>query len=115
MESYANALRGKWGYLSLPKRISNRPLPEIEVVDLRQVERRIGGILSPRLEERIQQCLAQGDQAILLLNRRGYHTSVLCTECGYSFRCKHCSVGLTFHRGQNLLLCLLLWICRVFT
>jgi primosomal protein N' (replication factor Y) len=104
-ESFNNAHNGKWKYLALPERIHAKPLPGIEIIDLRQIGQRVGGILSPQLKDHIEQNLKSGDQTILFLNRRGYHTSLLCTACGYAFRCLYCSVGLTFHQQQNALLC----------
>ena len=105
METFHNAQIGKLGLLSLPERVHGRPLPDIQVIDLRQVERRSGGILSPQLETAIQETLAIGGQTILFLNRRGYHTTILCSQCGYRFRCIDCSVGLTYHYKQNMILC----------
>lgn len=104
-ESYANAQSGKWGYLALPERVHKRPMPEIEVIDLRQVGMKPGGFLSPRLQELMERNLADGNQTILLLNRRGYHSSVICGSCGQTFWCVHCSVSLTHHRNQRALVC----------
>lgn len=104
-ESYANARNGMWQYLSLPERVHQRPMPDIEVIDMRQVGFRPGGILSPQLQAEIEQNLVNQEQTILLLNRRGYHASVLCSTCGHTFWCLHCSVSLTHHRSQQALLC----------
>ncbi|MCB9643299.1 MAG: primosomal protein N' [Myxococcales bacterium] len=105
MESYANAQLGRWGYLSMPKRILDRPMPSVEVIDLRKTPERIGGMISPALLEALAENLKQGDQSILFLNRRGYHTTVLCPNCGITFRCKNCSINLTHHRAQAVMLC----------
>ncbi len=105
LESYANAHLGRWGYLSMPKRILDRPMPSVEVIDLRKTPERLGGMISPTLLEALTENLAKGDQSILFLNRRGYHTTVVCPNCGMTFRCKHCSINLTHHRAQSVLLC----------
>jgi primosomal protein N' (replication factor Y) len=105
LESYNNAQAGKWGYLAMPKRILNRPLPPIEIIDLRKTPERIGGIISPILHQALEENLHQGDQSILFLNRRGYYTTMLCPSCGITFRCKHCSVTLTYHHFQSTLMC----------
>ena len=105
MESFTHGRQGKWGYLRMSERIQGRALPEIEIIDLRQVATRAGGIISPQLQVRIQETLDAGQQVILFLNRRGYHASFLCSSCGYNFRCLHCSVSLTYHRSQGLLIC----------
>lgn len=104
-ESYFNAHSGKWGYLAMPERVHKRPMPEIEVIDMRSVGMRPGGFLSPRLKDLIDQNLAAGDQTILLLNRRGYHSSVICGACGHTFWCIHCSVSLTHHKNQRAMVC----------
>ncbi len=104
-ESYAHAQSGKWGYLELPDRVNQKPMPAIDVIDMRQVGFRPGSILSPQLQQLMEDNLSQGDQTILLLNRRGYHASVLCPACGYTFRCVHCSVSLTHHLSLHALLC----------
>ncbi len=103
-ESFANVQNGKWKLLHLPNRVENRPLPHIEILDLR----RLGlppTLLSKPLEEAIRKTLQQGEQVILLFNRRGYYTSILCEECGHYLECPHCSVSLTYHRNTNRLTC----------
>ncbi|UCF81612.1 MAG: primosomal protein N' [Acidobacteriota bacterium] len=91
----------KAGYLSLalPERIEKRPLPGMRLVDMTKEFQETGErkILSRALEEALMQCVARGEQAMLLLNRRGYAPFVLCRECGYTPDCEHCSVMLTLH------------------
>ncbi|MBI3608329.1 MAG: primosomal protein N' [Nitrospirae bacterium] len=104
LESYANAMSGRYGLLHLPERVESRALPAIRVVDLR-AEREQDALLSEALREGITARLSRGEQVLLLLNRRGYAPVVLCHDCGASSRCPQCSVGLTFHRGRGRLCC----------
>ncbi|HET7291865.1 MAG TPA: primosomal protein N' [Vicinamibacteria bacterium] len=103
LESHANAVAGKYTRLSLPSRISPRGLPEVEVVDRREVLKAGGNeVLSPALLEAIRGRLQRQEQVLLLLNRRGWATSLLCRECGHQAACPNCSVSLTVHRrGQT--------------
>jgi len=88
----------------LPSRIEDRPLPRVEIVDLRRVH---GGdrLLSPELCAALGQCLGRGEQALLFLNRRGFSTVLLCGECGNAVGCPHCSVSLTYHAARNRIRC----------
>lgn len=110
MESYTNALNGKYELLRLDQRIDNRRMPLVRVVDMRMEsrrEKRKGGrtIFSVPLREAIISRLEKGEQTILFLNRRGYATSMLCPECGYVAECPNCSLALTFHFKENRLRC----------
>jgi len=109
LESRENAERGKYQLLRLKTRIESRPLPEVEVVDLRkekgEKEDRGLVIFSSRLKEELTRTFAEGQQAILLMNRRGYAPFLLCRECENDFRCRDCSVTLTVHRRAGLLIC----------
>jgi primosomal protein N' (replication factor Y) (superfamily II helicase) len=106
VESHANALRGKYERLQLPRRIGPQGLPKVEIVDRRAVLRQGGDpILSPALREALADRLARREQSLLLLNRRGYATSLLCRECGQQAMCPNCSVSLTLHRGGDRALC----------
>jgi primosomal protein N' (replication factor Y) len=106
VESYGNALRGKYERLSLPRRVGPQGLPRVEVVDRRQVIRTGGDpILSPPLREALAERLRRREQTLVLLNRRGYATSLLCRECGEQAMCPNCSVSLTLHRGGEKALC----------
>ncbi|MBN1825319.1 MAG: primosomal protein N' [Candidatus Eisenbacteria bacterium] len=106
VESIWNVRDGKYRLAVLPKRIHDRPLPRIEVVDLARVpyKERIGA-LSPRLVERIGETLGRGEQAMLFLNRRGYAPFLHCPDCGHVPRCAHCEVAFTFHRVESVLRC----------
>ena len=92
------------GMLSMPTRISGHPLPEIEVVNLLQ-EPPEDGPFSPTSRQALEACLHKGEQAIILLNRRGYAPLVYCTSCDQVVRCEHCAVGLTYHKGLQRLVC----------
>jgi primosomal protein N' (replication factor Y) len=108
LESYENGRAGKFTTLRLPERVEGRPLPPVEIVDLRAVPRddRAGrGILTPPLVLAMEERLRRGEQTILLLNRRGYASFVQCRACGYVWRCAECSVSLTFHRARRRLIC----------
>src|SRR5687768_4540851 len=111
LESWHNAQQGKYRLLELPERVEGRPLPPVEVVDLRRKEKPASpmtnpyAILTPKLVEAIWSRLDKGEQTILLLNRRGYATFVQCKSCGEVWRCHQCNVSLTFHRGRKRLVC----------
>ena len=106
VETYQKALQGEFGLITLKKRINKRPLPEINIVDMRREARR--GNNSPFsnvLKDEIEACLAAEKQAILFLNRRGYAQSVICKDCGEVVKCDACDVSLTYHREENCLKC----------
>ncbi len=109
LETLENARKGRYRTLALPARIDDRPLPSVELVDLRRL-RRPGqalapALLSPRLADALGETVAAGQQAILFLNRRGYETLVVCEACGEEARCTECSVALTHHARRGVLLC----------
>lgn len=107
MESFYNAQNGKYTYLRLPDRIGGRGLATAELIDMREVFKRFGKDvpLSPELLTEIAETQARGEQTIILLNRRGFSQFVLCRTCGETIKCKNCDITLTFHRGDNKLLC----------
>lgn len=117
LESWANAERGKYTLLELPQRVEGRPLPAVEVVDLRHRrghgsgnadEGRGGGgpvVLSEPLRSAVERRLAREEQTILLLNRRGYASFVQCRACGHVWQCDRCNVSLTYHRTRRRLIC----------
>ena len=107
VESYRNALRGKYRLLELPRRADGQRMPLFRVVDLRLQGKRAksdGGLSAP-LQMGITKRLERGEQTILFLNRRGFSTSMLCQQCGHVCRCPNCSLSLTLHRAENLLAC----------
>ncbi|HEY3357042.1 MAG TPA: primosomal protein N', partial [Polyangia bacterium] len=105
LESFANAQAGRLRLLSLPERATPRPLPGVEVVDLRKYRPEREGLFSAPLVAAVRQTLAAGEQTILFLNRRGFATTVLCTSCGEPLKCMHCSVTLTAHREGRRVTC----------
>ncbi len=107
LESRYNVDRGKYSLLELPARIADRPLPSVEIVDMRQefLETRQNALFSRRLLDSIVAKLEAGEQTILLMNRRGFSSAVSCRSCGERLQCVHCAIGLTFHRRDNRLLC----------
>ena len=106
IETYYRAETGEYKKLSLPRRIDDRPLPPVEVIDMRrEIKRKNFGVLSARLKEEIGQALSNGEQAILFMNRLGYFTFVICRECGLTIECPKCSVSLTYHSSDRKLRC----------
>jgi len=106
LESNHNALAGKYRRLVLPRRIGSQGMARVDVVDRRQVLKAgADPILTPPLREALAERLARKEQALLLLNRRGYATSLLCRECGMQAMCPNCSVALTLHKGGRVALC----------
>lgn len=107
VESYRNAVTGKYRLLELPRRADGQVMPLIRVVDLRLQGKRAasdGGLSAP-LQMAIAKRLERGEQSILFLNRRGFSTALLCRQCGHVCRCPNCSLSLTLHRAENLLAC----------
>ena len=99
-------MEGEFGLIRLEKRINKRPLPEIEIADMRQEVRRGNNTaFSSPLRAELEKCLSSGNQAILFLNRRGYSQTVICKECGYVATCEACDVSLTYHRDEDCLKC----------
>ena len=106
VESHANALRGKYERLLLPHRIGPQGLARVEIVDRRAMLKAGGDpILGPTLRDALAARLARREQSLVLLNRRGYATSLLCRECGQEAMCPNCSVSLTLHHGGRSALC----------
>lgn len=106
MESYHNALTGKYTLIRLLSRFGAATLPLVEVVDMRlEKEENNWKPLSRRLHTGIVEALAQGRQIILLLNRRGFSTVLMCQDCGYTAACPDCSVTLRYHRADTSLKC----------
>ncbi len=103
VQSYFNVQKGKLKLVTLSKRINQRQLPEITLVDLRRSRERggPGRFISPVLHDAITQTLARGEQTLLFLNRRGFAGFPVCGVCGETLRCKYCDISLTFHRQIN--------------
>jgi primosomal protein N' (replication factor Y) len=107
LESYHNATTGKYRLATLTQRIDEKQMPLMRIVDLRQERRKekAAAILSEKLRAAIADRLEKGEQTILFLNRRGFSTSLLCSNCGEARDCPNCSVALTFHRHMARLSC----------
>ncbi len=107
LESFHNARAGKYRYLHLPNRIANRAMARAEIIDMREAFARHGRqeVFSEQLLAGIEETHTRGEQSIILLNRRGYSSFVLCRSCGERVQCVHCDVTLTFHRSEQSLIC----------
>ena len=107
LESYYNAHTGKYGLVSLLQRYQGIELPEIQVVDIRDLQRRkmMNGPFSPDLLVAVRNALSAGEQVILFQNRRGFAPMVECRVCGWVPKCKNCDVPLTLHKSSNMLTC----------
>ncbi len=107
LETYNNALRGKFGLVELLQRYGDVKLPEIEIIDTRRIEHKdkTRVMLSPALVEGIRAAVARNKQVILFQNRRGYSPYQICGVCGWIPQCKYCDVSLTFHKFSNKLVC----------
>ena len=107
MESYYNAQQGKYGLVELKTRFKGIELPEIQVVDVKDLRHRkmMTGAYSPQLLAAVREALNNGQQAILFQNRRGFAPMIECKVCGWVPKCKNCDVSLTLHKSINLLTC----------
>ena len=107
IESYRNALLGKYGLVTLSQRYKDIQLPTIEVVDIKDLRRRklMSGPFSPRLIAAVRNALQRGEQAILFQNRRGFAPMIECRTCGWVPHCPNCDVSLTYHKSMNVLTC----------
>jgi primosomal protein N' (replication factor Y) len=107
VESRYNSEQGKYSVLRLPERIERRPLPEVQVMDMRVefLETKKQATFSRKLLEEMHQRLAQGEQTILLLNRRGFSSFMVCRACGERLECANCAVVLTHHKRDRRMLC----------
>ena len=114
--SFAHARAGKYTLLTMHDRVGSRPLPVVTIVDLNKNEaKETKGIIKKELHEKLAGNLANGKQSILLLNRRGFSTVMLCRDCGTPVQCSHCHVSLTLHKGRNQLICHYCGFSRVHT
>lgn len=106
LESKARAGKNVYHQLYLKNRISTHGLPNVEIVDmLQEIRKGNYSIFSSSLTEKIKHCLANQEQVLLLLNKRGYAHNLTCKSCGYTFKCPHCDVPLTYHKNDNTLKC----------
>ena len=107
LETYHNAKTGKYGLVELFQRYKGIELPEIQVVDIKDLQHRkmMNGPFSPLMLSKVREALERGEQAILFQNRRGYAPMIECKQCGWVPHCQHCDVSLTLHRSLNQLTC----------
>ncbi|MFS1518322.1 primosomal protein N' [Bacillus sp. SCS-151] len=106
LESFARAKKDVYKLLTLSKRMNDQPLPTVDIVDMRE-ELRSGNrsMFSTLLFERLMNRIEKGEQAVLLLNKRGYSSFVMCRDCGFVVQCPHCDISLTYHRTEHQLKC----------
>ncbi len=107
LESYFNAKKNKYALVELPDRVEQRPLPEVEIIDMRQEFQETGQeqVISRKLAAEIQQRFDRKEQVMVLLNRRGYSPVVLCRTCGKTLQCQNCAIALTLHKQRHRMVC----------
>ena len=106
LESYSRAMAGNYRLLRLPHRVNQRPLPPINVVDMRpEIQRRGETSFSNKLLTAIQDRLAKHEQSILMLNRRGFSSFIMCRDCGFVLKCPNCDISLTMHLDSHTMKC----------
>ena len=107
IESYYNAIHGKYALVEITERFQNIQLPQIEIIDIKELTRkkRMNGHFSPHLLQKIRESLENKEQVILFQNRRGFALMIECRTCGWVPKCKNCDVSLTYHKGLNQMTC----------
>jgi primosomal protein N' (replication factor Y) len=107
LESYFNAKKNKYALVELPDRVEQRPLPEVEIIDMRQEFQETGHeqVISRKLAAEIKERLERKEQVMVLLNRRGYTPVVLCRTCGKKLECQNCAIALTHHKREHKMIC----------
>ena len=107
LESYFNAKKNKYALVELPDRVEQRPLPQVEIVDMRQEFQETGHeqVISRKLAAEIQERFERKEQVMVLLNRRGYSPVVLCRTCGKKLECGNCAIALTHHKREQKMVC----------
>ena len=106
LRSFYLSSKGDFELLRLPQRVTARPLPMIEIVDQKkEISEGNRSIFSKKLVEYLHNIIKKGEQAIFFMNRRGFHSYVMCRECGKPLTCPHCSITLTYHNSMNKLIC----------
>jgi primosomal protein N' (replication factor Y) len=107
LESYFNAKKNRYALVEMPDRVERRPLPDVELIDMRQEFQETGNeqVISRELIEEIRLRLERKEQAMVLLNRRGYSPVVLCRTCGKKLECQNCAIALTHHKSQRRMEC----------
>ena len=105
LESRARAIKGVYKHIFLNKRAGSGTLPNVEIVDMVEEIKKRNFIFSDILLEKIKLCINRDEQVILLLNRRGYSTTINCSNCGFTYKCQNCDITLTYHKSTNNLRC----------
>jgi primosomal protein N' (replication factor Y) len=107
LESYFNAKKQKYALVELPDRVEQRPLPEVEIIDMRQESQETGHeqVISRKLAAEIKERFDRNEQVMVLLNRRGYSPVVLCRTCGKTLECQNCAIALTHHKREQKMVC----------
>ena len=107
LESYFNAKKNKYALVELPDRVEQRPLPEVEIIDMRQEFQETGQeqVISRKLAAEIKERFHRKEQVMVLLNRRGYSPVVLCRTCGKTLECQNCAIALTHHKREHKMIC----------
>jgi primosomal protein N' (replication factor Y) (superfamily II helicase) len=107
LESYYNATKNKYALVELPDRVEQRPLPEVELIDMKQEFQETGQeqVISRKLAEEIRERLERKEQVMILLNRRGYSPVALCRSCGKTLECKNCAIAMTHHKRARKMEC----------
>jgi|HubBroStandDraft_4_1064222.scaffolds.fasta_scaffold01096_9 primosomal protein N' (replication factor Y) len=107
LESYFNAKKNKYALVELPDRVEQRPLPEVEIVDMRQEFQETGQehVISRKLAAEIKERFDRHEQVMVLLNRRGYSPVVLCRACGKTLECRNCAIAMTHHKREYKMIC----------
>lgn len=105
IESYARAKKGYYELFILDKRINKKPLPKVQIVDMKREIRKGNNIFSELLKESIKECLDKNEQVMLLLNRRGYANYLTCQNCGFVYKCPNCDITLTYHKTSGIMRC----------
>ncbi len=104
LESFSRTIKNVYTLLKLEKRVNNRALPEVEIIDMMKAKKKTK-FFSETLYEKINSTLQKGEQVILFLNKRGYATTISCKNCGKTFTCKNCDITLTYHKSSEMLRC----------
>ena len=105
LETFYNAQAKNLKTVTLKERATQAPLPKVQIVDMGKMRQQKGILLSPALREALTDCIERGDQAIILMNRRGFSKMRVCTECGETLYCKHCHIPLVYHKQYRSLMC----------
>jgi primosomal protein N' (replication factor Y) len=107
VQSYHNAVTGRYEHLVMPERIEQRPLPDFQVMDMKSLadKQKRNGLISPQLRAALDDELLRGRQAILFLNRRGFDRLHLCRACGHAIRCRNCDLAMVYHLQKSCLVC----------